>query len=226
MKFSVIISVYNEENNIRTCIQNIKALQEDVEIIVVDGHSEDNSYDIAGSLNVKVFRSQKGRGIQFNEGAKKAAGDILVFLHADTRLPQDAFMQIRSKFNDHNVKVSTFRMLFNSDNWILKFYSFFTRFDTILTSFGDQGIVVRRDFFESIGGFPQWPLFEDVHFLRVTRKHTKIYSLPGPVVTSARRFLKKGIIKRQILNGILILKYLFGVSPEKLYRQYYNEKAF
>lgn len=95
-----------------------------------------------------------------------------------------------------------------------------TRFDSIFTRFGDQGIVVRKEFFHAIGGFPDWPLLEDIHFLRLARKKTKIYSLPGKVTTSAQRFLKNGIVAQQIFNGYVILRYLLGQSPQELARKY------
>jgi rSAM/selenodomain-associated transferase 2 len=223
-KFSVIIPVFNEEINIKSSVKNIQSLDENIEIILVDGESKDNSYKIAKSLDIEAYRSLKGRGIQLNTGAKKASGEILVFMHIDTKLPEDAFEKLTSAFKDENIKVCKFRMKFDSDHWILKFYSYFTQFDSLLTSFGDQVIAVRKDFFHSIGGFPNWPLFEDVHFFRVARKNTRIKSLPGPVITSARGFLKRGLIKQQIFNGFLIIKYLFGVSPKKLYEEYYNGK--
>jgi len=90
----------------------------------------------------------------------------------------------------------------------------------MFTRFGDQCIVIRKSFFNEIGGFPDWPLFEDVHLLRLARRHTKIISLPSAVITSARRFEARGIIKTQLVNGFLLLLYLFGVSPTLLANWY------
>lgn len=129
-------------------------------------------------------------------------------------------MVLNDFFSNPKVMIGTFRLRFDSDNWFLKLCGYFTRFDSLLTRFGDQGIVVRRSLFDELGGFPEWPLFEDVDFLRKARRKTKIYSFPLEVLTSARKFKKNGPIRQQIKNGILILKYLAGVTPEKLAKEY------
>src|SRR5262249_18424664 len=123
-------------------------------------------------------------------------------------------------FQDSSVKIGTFRLSFDHPNSWLRFYAFFTRFDSMFTRFGDQCIAVRKSFFEELGGFPDWPLFEDVHFLRTARKKTRIVSFPASVVPSARRFSRIGMIRTQLLNGWLVLQYLLGVSPQKLAAQY------
>jgi hypothetical protein len=116
-------------------------------------------------------------------------------------------------FTDPNIQIGTFRLAFDSQNAMLRFYCSFTKFDSMFTRFGDQCIVIRKSFFNEIGGFPDWPLFEDVHLLRLARRRTKIISFPSRVITSARRFVARGIIRTQILNGFLLLLYLCGVSP-------------
>jgi hypothetical protein len=147
-------------------------------------------------------------------------GSILIFLHADTTLPHEAFVVLNNIFADPKVKIGTFRLRFDNDNWFLRVCGYLTRFDSILTRFGDQCIVVRRNFFDELGGFPEWPLFEDVDFLRRARRRTRIHSFPAEVLTSAHKFKKNGPIRQQIKNGSLILKYLAGVSPEKLAMEY------
>ena len=221
-KFSIIIPVLDEEDIIASRIKSIRNFNDNIEIIIVDGGSQDNTVKIAKQMGVNVQCVEKGRGLQCNKGAQKSSGDILMFLHIDTKLPKDTFKQLNHFFKDDAVQIGTFRLLFNFDHWLLKFYAFFTRFDSIFTSFGDQCIVVRKSFFDAIGGFPEWPLFEDVHFLRCARKRAKIYSFPGPVSTSARMFLSRGILRQQILNGFLIFKYLLGTEPDKLYKRYYK----
>lgn len=222
IKYSTIIPVLNEEEIIVSRLKVIKSfIGHDSEIIVVDGGSQDNTIAAVESMGVNVYHAERGRGAQCNIGAQKASGDILLFLHIDTQLPIDAFHQIDRLFADRNVQISTFRLTFDTSHRLLKLYAFFTRFDSILTTFGDQCIIVRKSFFDSINGFPPWPFLEDVHFLRSARKRAKIFSLPGPVITSARMFLRRGILRQQILNGSLIFQYLLGTDPEKLYRQYY-----
>ena len=123
-------------------------------------------------------------------------------------------------FSDPKVLIGSFRLRFDDDHWFLRLSGYCTRFDSILTRFGDQGIVLRRNFFDELGGFPEWSLFEDVDFLRRARSKTKIHSFPAEVVTSARTFKLNGPIRQQVKNGILILKYLAGVPPEKLAKEY------
>ena len=106
---------------------------------------------------------------------------------------------------------------------MLSLYAYFTRFDSILTSFGDQCMVVRRTFFNALGGFPDWPLFEDVHFLQKARKITRIQKVPADVTTSSDKFVRNGVIRQQLKNGSLIFQYIRGVSPEKLALQYEQE---
>jgi GT2 family glycosyltransferase len=103
-------------------------------------------------------------------------------------------------------------------------YSWFTKFDSIFTTFGDQVIVIRRDFFNELNGFPNLTLFEDVELCKKARRKVKIYKLPAFVITSARRFEKRGTLKTQLLNGLYILQYLAGKDPEKIYKKYFRDK--
>lgn len=223
--FSVIIPTLNEAARVRRTIRHVRELYPAVEIIVVDGGSGDGTVEQSLREGAKVVESCCGRGNQCNAGARQASGEILLFLHADTSLPNRAFDLLTRCFNNPQTQIGTFRLKFDRDKWILGVYAYFSCFDSIFTRFGDQCIVVRRAFFEEIGGFPEWPLFEDVHFLRRARKHTRIVSFPSAVSTSARRFIKIGIIRTQLINGWLILKYLCGVSPEKLAEQYRDRTA-
>lgn len=218
--YSVIIPALNEEANIASCLNRLRSFNPRLQVIVVDGGSVDQTPLIAEKAGVQVVRSQPGRGIQCNRGAKYATGSILIFLHADTQLPENTFLFLDDFFSDPRVLIGSFRLRFDYDHWFLKLSGYCTRFDSILTRFGDQCIVVRRGFFDDLGGFPEWPLFEDVDFLRRSRRKTKIYSFPAEVITSARKFKENGPIRQQIRNGILVFKYLIGISAEQLAREY------
>jgi hypothetical protein len=128
------------------------------------------------------------------------------------------------RFNDSEKQIAKFQLRFNHLHPLLSFYQYWTRFDSVFSSFGDQCIIVRKSFFDKLGGFQEWLLFEDVCFLQEARKKTKITVLPGYAITSARRFINRGIVRNQLLNGWLLLKYFFGASPQKLNQQY-NKKA-
>jgi hypothetical protein len=118
------------------------------------------------------------------------------------------------------VQAATYRLRFDANSRILALYAFFSRFDTIFTRFGDQGIVLRRGFYHALGGFPAWPLFEDVRLLQLARRHTRVYSLPATVTTSARRYLEHGVVRQQLQNLGCMLQYFAGVPPERLAEQY------
>lgn len=220
MKFTVIIPSLNEAKFIQATIQRIRDLDGSAQIIIADGKSSDETVQLCQKAKVEVVFSQRGRGSQCNAGAEKASGDVLLFLHADTLLPEGALELLSDYFSNEQVNVGTFRLSFDSPKAMLRFYCSFTKFDSMFTRFGDQCIVIRKSFFNQIGGFPDWPLFEDVHLLRLARRKTKIISFPSKVITSSRRFMTRGIFKTQILNGFLLLLYLFGVSPTLLANWY------
>ncbi len=224
-KFSIIIPTLNEEHNIQRCLNIVKNNFPQSQIILTDGGSRDNTLKYAKEFNVEIVNSQEGRGIQLNNGAEKAEGDLFVFLHADTVLPSKAKDIILNAFKNPEVKIATFSMSFDIDSPVLKFYSMFTKIDSIFTKFGDFCIVVRRDFFYSINKFPDWVLFEDVEFLRKARRLTKIYTLPGKVTTSGRRYYRNGFIKTQVRSAYYIFLYLLGVSPKILNYKYNRMKS-
>ena len=107
-----------------------------------------------------------------------------------------------------------------SSHPFLRLCSWLTRFDSVFTRFGDQGIVVRRAFYTSLGGFPAWPLFEDVELLRQARRETRVWSLPAELTTSARRFRRCGPVRQQMRNGRLLVRFLLGTAPDVLAREY------
>ena len=225
-KYSIIIPSLNEEKFLPAVLIKIKKFTEEIEIILSDGGSTDNTIKIAEELNVKVCSGKKGKGVQMNRAAESSNGEVLIFLHADTFLPDDAFYLIDKFFFNQKIDIATFKMRFDSENILMKLYSWFTKFDSIFTTFGDQVIVVRRSYFDELGRFPNLPIFEDVEFFRKARKTKTIYKLPSFVTTSARRFTKKGILKTQLLNGLYILGYLVGINPDKIYRKYFKDSSY
>lgn len=223
-KYSVILISYNEEEIIYQCISTIKTADPSVQIILSDGGSTDSTISIAEKENIKIINSEPGRGIQCNAGAEYADGDILLFLHSDTYLPQNAFEILDEYFSSKEVNAGTFRLSFDRENPVLSFYSKFTTFDSIFTRFGDQCIVMRKTFFDQLNGFKDWPIFEDVDILKRARKITKIHSFPAYVITSARRFEKTGAVMQQLLNFWFIIQFLLGRPPAELALMY-NRKA-
>lgn len=225
LSFSVIIPTLNEAPNIAPCVAAVRDLDPHVEIIVADGGSTDGTAALAAAAGALVVAAPRGRGSQCNAGAARASGDVLLFLHADTTLPPDAFVLLRDIFSDPAVRIAKFRLSFDVQHWLLDIAARLMWFDSLLTSFGDQGIVIRSDFFAELGGFPDWPLFEDVRLFELARARAEVYVVPAEVVTSARRFLENGVLQQLLHDLWLWLQYLFGISPYELSRRYEQGRA-
>lgn len=222
LAFSVVIPTLNEEKWTPGQVRRIHTLDSRVQVIVVDAGSTDDTVAKARDAGAEVCRAPAGRGKQMNAGAARASGDILLFLHADTLLPRNAFELLGAYFNRPDINIGTFRLRFDRNHWLLRLYAIFSRLDSVFTTFGDQCIVVRRGFFEALGGFPNWPLFEDVALLQRARAVTRVYSFPAAVTTSARRFEQAGVVRQSLRNAWLVLRYLAGSSPFELAEEYEN----
>jgi rSAM/selenodomain-associated transferase 1/rSAM/selenodomain-associated transferase 2 len=219
-KFSVVVPTLNEETNIRECVLNVRNINPEVEVIVADGGSTDRTVQVAQEAGAVTCGARRGRGTQMNAGAAIASGDIVLFLHADTQLPPNAFDVLVDFFQDGNAQVGSFRVTYVPNHPALSLYCILARYDTIFSSFGDQCIVVRKQFFTSLGGFPDWPLFEDVHFLRMGRAKTHIYKFPATVRTSSRRLQQNGVLRQLARDVWYIVQYLRGVPSEQLAAKY------
>ena len=164
----------------------------------------------------RLVRAPRGRGTQCNGGARAAAGELLMFLHDDTDLPRDAAVVLAAAFRDPGIGMACFRLAFDQRHWLLDAYAWGSRFESRLTTFGDQAMTIRRDIFDAVGGFPDWPLFEDVDLARRVRRCSRVAKLPSAVTTSASRFLANGPARQQLANGLLLARFLLGAPPERL----------
>ena len=221
MRISVIIPVLDEEKNILATVAAVGSLNPD-ELLLVDGGSADDTLNICNQLGVTVILSERGRSAQMNVGAKHSTGDVLLFLHADTRLPGSAFSDIRSALSDPRCVGGRFDLELDGDQLMLrvigKMISLRSRLTRIGT--GDQAIFVRRHIFETIGGYPKIPLMEDIAFSRAMKRKGKVACLRSCVITSARRWQTEGIWKTIFKMWVLKSLYLLGVSPFRLKRYY------
>lgn len=218
--FSVIIPALNEEEAIGGCVAAVRALDPTVEIVVADGASSDRTAERAAAAGALVAHAKRGRGPQCNAGAALATGEVLIFLHADTALPANTFPALRALFADPAVAAAKFRLSFDHADPILALAARMMWYDSLLTSYGDQGIVIRRVLFDALGGFPDWPLFEDVRLFELARARTHVRVVPAAVVTSARRFRANGVLRQLFHDLWLWLQYLAGVSPHAIARRY------
>lgn len=225
MKISVIIPTLNEAARLKTTLERVNSALPQAEIIVADGGSTDGTPAMARNAGARLVTSPRGRGRQLAVGAEEAHGNLLLFLHADTTLPSDAAAVLERVFADGRTQIGTFRLSFDAEGWFLRTCAWFTRFDSVFTRFGDQAIVIRRDFYAQLGGFPEWPLFEDVELMRRARRITRIASFPAAVTTSARRFQRSGHLRQQWRNGWLLCRFLGGACPHALAAEYAPEPA-
>jgi rSAM/selenodomain-associated transferase 2 len=223
VNISVIVPVLNEEKTIATTLVALIALAPH-EIIVVDGGSTDRTAEICRQFNAKTMASSRGRAQQMNYGACHASGDVLLFLHADTRLPDSAFRDIAAALSDPHCLGGRFDVELEGEHWMLKFIAAMINARSRLSKIGtgDQAIFVRRSVFEEIGGYPEIPLMEDIAFCRTLKGMGEIACLTSRVLTSGRRWEIDGVWRTILKMWTLKLLYLAGVPPNRL-KQYYAD---
>jgi len=219
---SIIIPVYNEEKNINRVLESL-ADDKGLEIIVVDGRSEDRTVEFASRFPVKVIQCSKNRALQMNKGAEASCGDMLLFLHADCFLEKGSIGAIQDILRDgygggcltQKIKSSKriFRCIEASGNIRARLLKIF---------YGDQAIFVRRDIFLKLGGFDDISLFEDVLFSKKMGKEIKTKILNKKVFVSPRRWEKGGIIRVTFINWLLTLGFILNVPIDRLKRIYHD----
>ena len=213
---SVIIPTLNEEENIPLLAKQFAA--GDVEVIIADGGSSDKTVELAREHGFIVLTCESGRGHQQNQGALKARGELLIFLHADTRLPVDFASTVQQALAKQEHMVGAFRLEIENATLALRFISSCANLRSRLLRlpYGDQAIFIRRDNFMKLEMFPELPIMEDYLFIRKAKKYGEISIMRDSVVTSARRWQKKGVFLTTLINQVVLLGYFIGVSPEKL----------
>jgi rSAM/selenodomain-associated transferase 2 len=192
------------------------------EVIVADGGSRDATRDIARAHGCRVVESAPGRGTQMNAGAAAAGGDVLLFLHADTRLPEGAVEAVAAALDDPAVVGGAFRLGIDSDDGFLRLVAGAANLRSRLTGvcYGDQALFARRAAFEAVRGFPPYPVMEDVAFVRALRRRGRVVLLAGRVRTSARRWERENPLYTTLRNTVLVSLFRLGVAPERLARWY------
>ena len=214
MTISVIIPALNEGEYIEKTLKHLFSLEGKFEIIVVDGGSRDNTVEIVQRYNEVTLKfSEKGRSLQMNQGAEAAGGEVLLFLHADTFLPQNAYTAIRKVFESDKAVAGSFFLIFDDSHWFSKVYSRFSRLNLAFFTYGDHGIFIKKEIFQRIGGYKEIPFMEDVEIQNRIKSAGKFKKLNSGVITSSRRFLKNGTMKQFFTDLLLILLFKAGVSP-------------
>jgi rSAM/selenodomain-associated transferase 2 len=223
LRASFVVPTLDEAAALPGLLDHLIALPGDFEIVAADGGSRDGTVAVARARGVRVVEGPPGRAAQQNAGAAAARGDVLVFLHADSRLPATAFESLAAALRDPAVVGGNFALRFDGDD----------AFGRLLTAwyavqrrlgvwYGDSTIWVRRDVFAAVGGFPPLPIMEDYAFVRALRRAGRTVCLPGPATTSGRRWRALGV-PRTVASWVVI-RWLFlaGVPPERLARLYAN----
>ena len=227
---SVIIPVYCESNCINLTLDRIKSSASAsgmislTEIIVVDGDPVKSTLKVINDPDIIKIASPAGRGVQMNNGARAATADVLLFLHADTILPANAFSAILDVCRNKEIVAGAFDLVIDAPHPGFRIIEKTATLRSRITRipFGDQAIFIKAGCFRRLEGYKPIPLMEDVDImLRIRQRRYRIRFISDPVVTSARRWKKEGMIYTTIRNWILQLLFYTGVSPEKL-KNYYH----
>lgn len=225
MTLSVIIPTLDEGRGLAATLEAVRAAGVE-DLIVVDGGSRDDTLRVARRSTDRIVHTPAppGRARQMNAGARKATGDVFLFLHADTVLGPWAVPAIQTALMDERVVGGAFRLGIERipGRPGLRLIAAAANLRTALTGlpYGDQGLFVRRAVFERIGGFPDLPLMEDVAFGRRLQQAGRVVILPMAATTSARRWEREGLVYTTFRNWALFSLYLLGVSPVRLARWY------
>ncbi|MBI3802726.1 MAG: TIGR04283 family arsenosugar biosynthesis glycosyltransferase [Nitrospirae bacterium] len=228
---SVVVPLLNEEKALPKFLTDLQML-EGAEILLVDGGSTDGTWQLLGRWlgtlpyrahrGKQLLRTDCGRGRQMNEGARKATGEILLFLHVDSTFPVKGLDALRQALERPDVVGGAFRLKIDATHPVLKFIERMANFRArfLKLPYGDQGLFVRRDLFERLGGYSTLPLMEDVDLIRRMKQMGKVVLLQEAIVTSPRRWIREGIYYTTFRNLALISLYFIGVSPRTLAKWY------
>jgi rSAM/selenodomain-associated transferase 2 len=222
MRLSVVIPTLNEAAALPALLADLRALGELLgEVVVVDAGSSDDTVALARVAGAQVVPAPRGRGRQLGEGARSARGDWLLFLHADSRLGPGAVTAIHQALaGTPPIDAAVFRFAIDLPPVWKRFIEAGQAMRERLfgLAYGDQGLLVRREAYQAVGGFPDWPVMEDVVMIRRLRRCYGVVRLPASLVTSGRRYRQRGVLRTWLEHSVLITLYAAGVSPARLAR--------
>jgi rSAM/selenodomain-associated transferase 2 len=219
MRLAIVIPTLNEEAALRQLLP--AALTAADEVVVSDGGSVDDTVEVARTLGARVVTGPPGRGGQLTRGAEATDAPLLLFLHADTRLPPNGIERVRAAIADGAVG-GGFLMRFDAGGARLRLGERLINARTrlIRCPLGDQAHFVTREAFRALGGYRDWPILEDLDFALRLRRHGRTALIDSPVTTAARRFVRQGVVRTVATNWLIWILYFCGVSPHRLARLY------
>lgn len=218
---SIIIPVVNEGSQLTASLQRLfQNLPDDaaIEVIISDGGSTDDTIEIAKQFPCRVVSGKKGRAAQMNSASRKAKGKQLLFLHADSELPEQWFSEVSSSGD-----WGFFPVKLDGRHWLLRIIesamNFRSRYSQVAT--GDQGLFFQKSFYDELQGYPEILIMEDIAISKLSRRRSRPFIASKPMITSSRRWEKNGIIKTVLLMWGIRFAYWVGINPDRLHRYYY-----
>lgn len=225
---SIIIPTLNEEKNLSTLLSQLKQLENTIpfELIVVDGGSQDQTVALAKKYATVYQLRKANRGAQLKFGAEKSSGEILWFLHSDSRIESsqnNTLAQIQTILKDKQYSAGFLKLTFDSSDFFYRYLAGTSnlRARYLGLIFGDQGLFTTRENYEKVGGYESIPLMEDWQLSRKLWKLGKFYPLSTMIITSSRRF-RKGKLQTHLKMHKIKLLYILGMAPDKLAKRYYK----
>jgi rSAM/selenodomain-associated transferase 2 len=225
VRVSLIVPVLNEADQMASLDASLQIFKDQsIELIIVDGGSQDNTLAIAKDFADRVISSPRGRAVQMNAGAAAATGDILLFLHSDTILPETFLLELLNDFSCSDQVWGRFDVRLSGTQYPFRVIEYFMNFRSRLTGIatGDQALFIKQEAFRQVNGFPQIALMEDVAMSQQLKRLSRPFCSRQTVITSSRKWETHGIVATVLLMWRLRLAFFLGVNPEHLARIYYD----
>lgn len=225
MSVSVVIPVFKDDAALVKLLKTLSGMNPN-EIVIADAEDRTTLPQSLQSISVKHVRAEQGRGPQIAAGMAAATHPLIWVLHADVHPPRQGIKTITEAFQDPTLFLLTFTLRFDRPSVWLSLFAWLARWDSAVSTFGDQGFAFRKSDYEELGlDLNAYPLMEDVALRRALKKRGKTRRSPLKIITSARRFETHGPLKTQGLNLCLLIRYFLGASPDALYERYYHKSA-
>jgi rSAM/selenodomain-associated transferase 2 len=224
-RLGVVIPSLNEGDNLPGILRDLSQLDVAVDVVVVDGGSVDDTVAVAQRHGARVIETPPGRGAQLRAGAGVLGCDWLCFVHADVRMPERARAALERAVSEGDVSAAVWRLAIDRPGWWFRVIEFGGMLRDRLGGlpYGDQGLLVRRELYDAVGGYPDLPIMEDVAIVRALGRLGRVRRFRAPLLVSSRRWVREGPYRTWFRNVALLSAYLAGVSPQRLVKWYRPE---